>query len=225
MESGIYYTLLTSLPAMPKDFRQAHVPISWPRLEDRLAMLDEESRETVDLLFSLMAFDTSEAKKCDLKRQALYIRLREVIPDQTKELIDLLIDAADITAALRARHRKKEPPAMLGSYADHIKRHWQHPQFQLGRRFTWINTVGQLLKNEQIFQAEDEIYQAMWQFLRRHDEPHYFSLAALITYLIQWQLVDRWSAREEKTGAKRFTSLLEEVIDGYDTLFGSPSSN
>ncbi|MEJ2689898.1 MAG: DUF2764 family protein [Deltaproteobacteria bacterium] len=186
-------------------------------------MLDEESRGIVDLLFSFIAFDTSEAKVCDPKRLALYKKLRKAIPDQTEELVALLIDAADIAAALRARHQKKEPPAMLGSYADHIKRHWQHPQFRLGLRFPWINTVGQLLNNGQIFQAEDEIYQAVWQLIRRQGERHHFSLAALIAYLIQWQLVSRWSAREEKIGAKRFTSLLEEVIDGYDTLFGSAS--
>lgn len=224
--SSIFYTLLASLPAMPADYRQPHVPISRPRLENRLSMLDDESLAFVDRLFSLLAFDTSAAEQCDPKRQALYTRIVQAMPDQAiQELVDLLIDATDIAAALRARLQKKEPPAMLGRYSDHIKRHWRHPQFNLGLRFSWINTVGQLLKNERVVQAETVLYQALWQQLRRHGGRHHFSLPALITYLIQWHLIGRWSMREEKAGTKRFTSLLDEAMNGYDTLFETAAAN
>jgi len=219
-DANIFYTLLTSLPAMPADFRQPHLPISRPRLEDRLSMLDRDSLAFVDLLFSLMAFDTSAAEHCDPERQVLFEKIHEAMPDQAiRRQIDFLIDSWDIAAALRARQHKKQPPLMLGQYAGHIRRFWQHPQFNLGLRFTWINTVVQLLKNDRIVQAENEIYQAVWQMVRQQTEQHYFSMSALITYLIQWHLISRWSARDEKTGAKRFTSLLAEAIDGYDTLF------
>lgn len=224
--TGTYYTLLASLPTMPADYRQPHVPISRPRLEDRLAMLDEENRLLVDLLFALMAFDTSAAAQCDPEKRALHERLIAAMPDQaTREPVELWIDAMDIAAAHRARQQKKEPPAMLGSYADHIKRHWQHPQFNLGLRCSWIAKVGQRLENAQIVQAEDAVYQAIWQQLRRYGERHYFSLPALVTYLIQWHLVSRWAVRDKKIGADRFTSLLHEAINGHDALFNTAAAS
>lgn len=224
--ASIYYTLIASLPAMPTDFRQPHVPISRPRLEDRLSMLDSESLAFVELLFSLMAFDTSAAEHCDPVRRSLFEKLIETQPNQaTRHLIDLLFDSWDIAAAIRARQHNKKPPPMLGQYADHIRRFWQHPQFNLGLRFSWINKVDQRLKNGEIVQAENEIYQAVWQLLRRQAEQYPFTLAALVTYLIQWHLVSRWSVRDEKIGINRFTSLLEEAIDGYDTLFENATAN
>lgn len=216
--SNTYYTLLASLPAMPADYRQPHVPISWPRLEDRLAMLDHEPREFVALLFALMDFDTSEAARSDTKQKAIYQKLAGAVTDeQLRELIDLFVDARDIVAALRARHQQQPPPSMLGNYAGHIKRNWQQPDFRLGLRFTWVNDVRHFLDSGQVSQAENALTVTIWRHLRRHGEGHNFSLPALVVYLMQWHLVSGWSARDAKIGMQRFTTFLGEATNGYDS--------
>lgn len=220
VSSDIYYTLLASLPAMPTDYRQPHTPISWLRLEGRLAILDKDTRKLVNSLFSLMNFDTSEAGRIDRKNQELYRQLTETMTDsQQRELLDLLIDTRDIVAALRARRQQQPPPPMLGNYAVHIKWNWHQADFRLGLRFPWINPVRHFLDNDQISKAEDRIFHALWQEVRRHGERHHFSLPALIAYLLQWHLVSTWSARDEKRSRQRFTKLLEEAVNGYDALF------
>jgi len=215
-----YYTLVSSLPGLPAEYEQLHVPISRPRLEDRLQSVEQETRQFIDLLLLLLSFDSNPREESGKKAQARYAELSGSIDDrQIRKLFATVIDVRDLLAALRARILEQEPPHFLGAYGPRIRRNWHHLDFRLGHRFPWIQEVARHLANNRILAAEKKMSQICWSELRRLGQRHHFTLRALLTYLLRWLIIRHWADRNLERGQKRFSTLLDETMNGYGRLF------
>jgi len=215
-----YYTLLTALPQMPADFEQMHLPVSGPRLEDRLDTLDEATRNYLNGIFLLLSFDGNERGATEKMMHQRYTETSETSHDGwLRQFLAAVIDVRDIVAALRCRKAGLDPPMLLGKYGPHIKRNWHLADFRLGLRFPWIIEVKRNLENNEILAAERRLSAATWLRLRRISQQHHFTLRALLGYLLQWLLVRNWAERNLELGKKRFTTLLDEAMNGNGRLF------
>jgi hypothetical protein len=219
-DQASYYTLLAGLPPMPVDYELHYFPISRIRLEDRLGILEEEAGKFVETIIALLDFETTDSAISEAKANALFTKASEGIDDQDlKDILAVVINVRDIVAALRARKLDRPFPSLLGEYKKHIHRNWNRTDFRLGQRFSWIMELHYYIEGDEILAAERKISAIIWSEVHRRGERHFFTLHALLAYLIQWQIADGWAARDLEKGKKRFGTLLEETLKGYEKLF------
>jgi hypothetical protein len=207
-------TLLCSLPRLPADFEQPHVPLSWPRMENRLRMLDADE---VRLLATLGAFWRWELARPDHDPVRLYEELLALGQDDDGllECVETLADIRMLTVAVRAKAMDRTVAAAVGRWGAHVLRHWQLPEFGLGLRFPWLAEYGHHLENRQYAQAERTACRVIWQQMAAIADRHYFDLVAIIAYLVRWDLISRWAARDSEAGRDRFHTLVKEALGDY----------
>jgi len=185
-----------------------------------LGILEDEAQTFVETIIALLDFETADPSISETRANALYTRATEGIDDQNlKDILAVVINVRDIVAALRARKLDRHFPSLLGEYKKHIHRNWHRPDFRLGQRFSWIMELHHHIERDQILAAERKISAIIWSEVRRRGERHFFTLHALLAYLIQWQIADGWAARDLEEGKKRFGTLLEEALKDYGKFF------
>jgi hypothetical protein len=206
-------TLICSLPRLPGDFEQPYLPISRPRLESRLSMLTEAEQEIIKLLERFWRW---EATPVDENPQELYTELlRRCSAPGLRECLEVLADIRLLSVALRARKAGKKIDAPLGRWGPTVLRNWELPDFGLGLRFPWLAEIETFLNKRQYLRAERKVCQTVWQEMSRIADRHYFDLAFIFTYLVRWDLINRWAVRDPKEALGRFNTLVKEVIGTY----------
>mgnify|MGYP001064687674 CR=1 FL=1 len=209
--SGHFPTLVASLPRLPSDFEQPHVPISRPRLENRLQMLPEEELELVRLVDGFWRWEYQEREGPDIYA-AMVSRIDN---PAVLECIQVLADIRMLTVAVRARLRGGKPEAVVGRWGEHILRNWQTPDFGLVLRFPWLTEFRGLLENKDYAGAERRVCRIVWHEMARAAENHYFDLTVIISYLVRWDIINRWAVRDHARGVDRFTALVKEAIGDH----------
>ena len=103
--SGMYYTLMGSLPALPTRFEDAgRVPISHPRLEDRLKMLEAEDAEVIEQMADFLVWDRQPGDRTDEQIVRQYEQFTNSVKNRfTRDLMEERMGMRTIIAALRRR--------------------------------------------------------------------------------------------------------------------------
>lgn len=207
-------TLLCSLPPLPVDFEQPHVPLSWPRMESRVRMLDPHE---IKLLGTLADFWRWEFAQHSRQPSRLYEKLLEMSNgnDGLRQCLMVLADIRMLTVAVRAKAMEMRLDTAVGRWGDHVRRNWQVPDFGLSRRFPWLTDYGRHVEQKRYTEAERKACQVIWREMARVADYHSFDLAAIIAYLVRWELISRWAARDGAAGRQRFNTLVEEAIGDY----------
>ena len=90
-------------------------------------------------LWDFLAWDRQSINRTDEEIVREYDRLHQSISNPViLNLVDHRLNLRTIVSALRRRRRGQEPPLGVGPLVEPIRRNWQHPQFNLQRRFPWI---------------------------------------------------------------------------------------
>lgn len=208
-----YYMLVASLPYMPRRFDVEQLPISRIRLQQRLAMLGQHDRDVVEQVQHFLDWDRQEPERNDSDVQAEYTRLMKTISNAlVRDMINHRMDVRTITCALRRRRKGLAPPTAVGQYVEHIRNHWQQPDFRLVRQQPWIPAVRQALEANQPLEVERQLLQATWSRWVKLSERHFFSFETILLYLARWEIVDRWSRLDAPRGRRRFGALLTETL-------------
>ena len=214
-----YYTLVASLPHLPAHFDVQRPPITWPRLEKRLAILGDEHACVLQQLTDFLSWDRQPLDRTEQEVIAAYDRLRETISNPlVLELVDLRIDIRTIVSGLRRRRDGKGPPEGVGRLVDTIRRNWQHPQFSLQRKHPWIEEFSRRMLAEEAEAAERLLLEVTWSVWSRMAGEYTFSFEAVLLYLARWSIVRRWTSRDAKAGKERFDRLIEETLGEYASL-------
>ena len=219
--STTYYTLIGSLPALPRNFEAAdRVPISGLRFGARLKMLEPRDLEVVDEMTDFLAWDRQPLELTDENVLQRYTRFMGKISNHfARELIELAMTNRTIIAGLRCRRLQLDPPLGVDPVAGHIARNWNHPDFRLGGRFPWISEVDALFRRESPLDLERKILDIAWQHVCRLAEQYHFTFEAVVLYLIRWEIVYRWTKRNAEVGQKKFDQLVAESMDDYAEMW------
>ena len=106
--------------------------------------------------------------------------------------------------------------------ADQIARQWNHPSFRLAGQFPWITEVNAQLVGDAPFELERTKLEIIWrhaaQLSQQYDS---FSFEAVVLYLIRWEVVYRWTRRDETAGQEKFEQLVSEAMGEFADLFSS----
>lgn len=214
-----YYTLIASLPHLPTHFDVARPPISRPRLNQRLAELDEHDARVLGQLSDFLAWDRQTLERSEQNVIDDYHRLQEEIHHPVVlRIVDDRINMRTLVGALRRRRDGEGPPRGVGRLVRTIHDRWQEPQFGLGRQFRWIESFETLMLAGEAVAAERVLYEYSWEACCRMAGEFHFSFEAVLLYVARWSLVDRWTSRDNEAGLARFDQLLAETLGDYARL-------
>ena len=211
-----YYMLVTSLPHMPRTFDVEQVPISRIRLQQLLAMLGERDRNVVEQVQQFLMWDRQHPERTDEEVGREYDRLMMTITNPlVRDIIGHRMDVRTITSGLRRRRLGLSPPSAVSAYVEFIRRNWEHPDFRLSREHPWIPFVRRHLESHNPVETERQLLLATWNRWVKLSDNFYFSFETILLYLARWEIVDRWTRRNESLGRQRFETLLAETLGDH----------
>lgn len=214
-----YYTLIASLPALPSRFDVDRCPITWPRLETRLRMLDANDQLTLKRLVDFLAWDRQPLQRTDQEVIAHYRALTATDGHRlVRSIIDQRTDMRLIISAIRRRRLDLGPPPDLGQWSGLIRRRWNTPQFGLQARFPWIAEVERLLAEGAADAIERLVLSVQWAMYVRAEPYPLFSFEAVLLYVARWAVVHRWTSQNATLGRERFESTLSKLLESHVIL-------
>jgi hypothetical protein len=219
--STTYYTLVGSLPALPRHFEEAErVPISKLGLTERLRMLQPSDAATVEAMTDFLAWERQPLERTDEDVVKRFNQFVAAVDDQfAQDLIRHVVNVRSIIAAIRCRRLKLDPPVGVEPVASHIVRNWNHPDFRLGNKYPWIGEVDAQLNSEAPFDLERTILNIGWRYAKRLADQFHFTFEAVVLYLIRWEMVYRWTQRNAAAGQEKFEQLVSEAMGEHVEMF------
>ncbi|TQV70205.1 hypothetical protein FKG94_22075 [Exilibacterium tricleocarpae] len=223
-----YIDLLLSLPELKSPFVARQLPISRWQLGKRLGQLSPAHRRVLDSVCNAMQRSVPRppfehlptAVDRDLPGSGLQLQTW----CEQWGLADLYtclqnqLDRRCLLAALRRRQAGAAAPTVgagagLSACVRQVVQQWSQPHFQLQHRFPWLPAVRELLESGDtaglerlLVQHTWDDYSHCWERCCRVGYEH--NLAAVIVYVLRWQLVDDWLAQS----AERSAQVFEDTV-------------
>ena len=220
-----YYTLIASLPALPRFERAQRLPINEVRLAERLSMLEANDRAVVERTASFLAWQRQPVERTDAEVVGSFREMLDWTSSHPvlRHMIEYRMNERTVMAALRRRHRGMPAPAAgeawgVGPWVRHIAQHWEEPDFRLFPIFPWISQARQHLVAGESLLLERLLMGVIWD---RVDllTPDMFAFDTVLAYLFKWDILRRWLACNREAAQTRFETLVTEVIGEHDQLF------
>ncbi len=219
-----YYCLVASLPALVSFEGLSRLPISPERLRERLRLLEPADAAAVKDLAEFFSWQRSAEGKTDADVAAGYNRLRKRVRNPwLRDCLDFAAAQRTILAALRRRRDGRQPRRGeiwgVGDLAGEIERRWASPEFALAARFPWVREAAALLGEEEALELERLLIGVNWRWVTERSRFVYFGFAAVLAYLVKWDLTRRWLVCDRAAARARFEELVKEMLDEYQDAF------
>lgn len=220
-----YYTLIASLPWLPRFDRAESVPISEQRLTERLRMLQPEDALVIERGLAFLAWRQHPTERRDREMIDRYQQMMAVITDPTlHELVAFASDVRTIMVALRRRQRGLPAPTPgepwgVGQWVRSIEQHWDVPDFTLSTMHPWIPQARSYLEQEDTLTLERLLMNQLWDHVDRSIQSHDFGFEAVLVYLFKWSLLQQWLSHDTEAAKVRFDGLVSEVMHEHQQLF------
>ena len=220
-----YYTLLASLPPLPRFDQAERLPITPERLERRLSMLTPDDAELYERAAEFLAWQRQTATRTDEEMIANFKRMEAYITHPVlQSLFDFPINQRTIMAALRRRFRGLPAPSPgelwgVGRYVNHIRRNWDDAHFKLSAVYPWIAPAHSHLAAGETLALQRLLKNALWDHVDRSVPAYEFGFSAVLTYIIKWDILHRWLSYDIEDAKVRFAELVTEVTDEQPQLF------
>jgi hypothetical protein len=214
--------LISSLPVLPPRFDVERLPITLERLQGRLRMLEPEDAEEIERMLAVLRWGNQFEEPSDV---AVVQRFDVLMQDITNPLVrDILaygMDVRMIAVALRCRHRGLPLPTVgIGQWFDHIRRHFNQPDFKLGQVFPGIPEAERLLaQGELLALYRQYVLGATWAYLKKRAEDYYFSFEAVVLYIARLDIMRRWQQLQAERGREIFATLVTEALGEYANIY------
>jgi hypothetical protein len=220
--SNSYYMLISSLPVLPPRLDVERLPMTFERLQGRLRMLEPEDAEELERMLAVLRWGNQFEEPSD---DAVVQRYDALLQDITNPLVrDILaygMDVRMIAVALRCRRRGLPLPTVgIGQWFDHIRRHFNQPDFKLGQVFPGIPEAEQLLAQGELLSLYRQyVLGATWTYLKKRAEDYDFSFEAVVLYIARWDLMRRWQQLQAERGRAIFETLVTEALGEYANIY------
>jgi len=214
-----YYTLIASLPPLPRFDRAERNPINRERLGQRLTMLTPEDAELFEHAAAFLAWQRQTAFRTDEEMIASFKKMEaNIFQPALRSFFEFPIDQRTIMAALRRRHRGRPAPSPgepwgVGRFVHHIERNWEYPYFKLNAVYSWISNARNHLESGETLALQRLLMNVLWDHADRSVAPYDFGFQAVLSYAIKWDILDRWLSYSVEEAKKRFEELVAEVTD------------
>jgi len=220
-----YYTLLASLPPLPRFDRNERLPISRERLQQRLRMLNPDDTRLLERAAAFLTWQKDAQSLSDLEMVNRFDKMAGFMSTlRLSALFDFPVDQRTIMAALRHRHGGGNPSAHkkpwgVGQYVKHMERNWEAPHFRLSGVYPWLPQAKLYFDDEDVLNLDRLLKNMLWDHLDRAVPSYDFGFRAVMSYRMKWDMVDQWLTHDVKKAGERFNALVEEIIHGQPKLF------
>lgn len=222
MKSAEYYTLVTSLPHLPRFDKADRLPITRERLLQRLKMLDAEDYNLAELVADFISWRRQPTGRTNSEILSIYNQGVEHIFEskQLKPLFELPINQRTIITALRRREKGLPRPQPgetwgVGSLVQHIEHNWDKPFFKLQFTYPWIVQAQTYLNQGDLLKLEYLLANLVWNKLEYLLVKNYFGFEVVIAYLLKWDILQQWLSYNTQNALTRFEKLVMETINEY----------
>lgn len=223
MKNRLYYTLVASLPHLPRFDKAERLPINTERLIQRLKMLEPDDLKLADKAVEFIAWRSQPVGRTNAEIVAIYEKGVNDIYESPllKPLFEFPVDQRTIMAALRRRERGLPRPAIgepwgAGHLVKTIEKNWDHPYFKLNAVYPWIVEARHLLLNDEPLKLEYLLLNLRWNKINLLTFKNYFGFDAVIAYLLKWDILHQWLAYNRESANIRFEELVTETINEYN---------
>ena len=225
MSGQPYYTLLASLPPLPRFDQTERLPITRERLTQRLSMLTDDDAQLYEHAADFLAWQRQSATRTDAEMIANFKKMeKRIAVPMLQSIFDFPIDQRTIMAALRRRMRGLPAPATgepwgVGRYVNHIERNWDDPYFKLSAVYPWIVPARSQLEAGETLALQRLLKNALWDHVDRSVPAYDVGFSAVIVYVFKWDILDLWLSYDIEEAKKRFDELVTEVTDEQPKIF------
>lgn len=220
-----YYTLVASLPWLPRFDKAERLPISEKRLGARLAMLEPEDAEVVKRARAFMEWRNHPTTRTDEEMIARYHSMYSAIQDPVlRDLVEFEADQRTIMAALRRRYAGRPAPGVgeawgIGKWVGYLERNWDADDFNLGKIYPWIHEARTYIEDGNPLALNRMLTMRMWQYIELTTQGNEFGFEVVLAYLFKWYILQEWLCHDIEAAKPRFENLVVEVMDEYTELF------
>jgi Protein of unknown function (DUF2764) len=223
VRSNAYYLLIASLPALPPRLDVDRLPITRERLQARLRMLEPEDAQTISRMLDILGLAWSR-QFVEADDAAVVKRYGELMHEVTnplvREVFATAMDVRMVVAALRRRRRGLGPPPVgFGQWFDHIRRHFNQPDFRLSHVLPGIIRFEQLLDQGEVLNLYRHLLGATWTYVKKRAEDYVFSFEAVVLYVARWEIMRHWQQLQAERGRAVFEALVTEALGEYAELY------
>jgi hypothetical protein len=220
-----YFTLMASLPQLPRFDRALRLPINRERLDARLAWLTPADALSVRQAEQFLEWQRQPIGRTDAQTAVQYRALMgEARPAALRRMIEFRFGLRVVMSALRRRRREPARPGAgevwgAGPWLKHIERNWRDPDFRLVAQHPWLPHARALLERGETFALERLLMGVVWDHLGEVGGGHYFDLDAVLVYVFRWDILDRWLRYRPDAAAARIDNLVSEAFGERGRLF------
>ncbi len=224
-DPNAYIMLISSLPSPEALFLAKRPPLSRLKLERRLRVLAPEDARALELTEQVLHWGEIPLDRTDEEIVRRAKKAMREIDDETVRLI--LRDRLEIRTclvALRRRLRGEPAPARgtlwgYGRWTGHIARNWTEATFRLDRVFPWLREADTLLKEGDSLTLQRMVLEQAWKSATRRKRNHLYDFAAVVVYVVKWNIVDRWGRYDGEAAVERFERLTEAALGDHANVF------
>ncbi len=219
-----YVTLIASLPSREELFVAKQAPLSRLKLDQRLRVLSDEDSAVLKMIEEALNWRSLSMK---VTEKDVINRSRRVLQNVDNETLQQIVrDRLEIRTCVAALRRRaqgqgapaKETPWGFGRWVDHIARNWTEPTFRLDGVFPWLREANRLMRAGDTIALERLVLEESDKRLRRLSGEHLFDFEAVVIYVLQWSMVDRWSRYNAEVAVRRFDDLTEAGLGRFASL-------
>lgn len=218
-----YYTLVTSLPHLPRFDKADRLPITRERLLQRLKMLTPQDYRLAEIAAEFIAWRRQPIGRTNAELLSIYNQGVNLIFESKllKPLFELTINQKTMITALRRREKglprphPKEPWG-AGPLVSHIEHNWDKPFFKLQSHYPWIVQAQTYLHEGEPLKLEYLLANLTWNKLEFLLLKNYFGFEAVVAYLLKWDILQQWLSYNTEAAKMRFDELVLETINDYN---------
>ncbi len=222
--SDKYVMLMSSLPFHGPLFAAKRPPLSRIKLDQRLGALEEEDaallRRIEDLIqWRNIPMGFTDAELCSRARTLV----DQLDAGTVKDTIIWRLEQRTMVAALRRRQQGlpapgKHEPWGFGRWLNHIAGNWNELTFRLEQVYPWLAEAVKLLRQNDTVALERLLLGVAWEQLGRLGAGHDFDFAAVVIYVLRWNVIDRWTRYNSAVAEQRFAALVDAGLGDYGSL-------
>lgn len=214
----MYYDLIASLPHLPHFERADRSPITRLRLQQRLRSLRPEHADQLAKVRAVVSWHPQNLfGGSDKEWIAACTALMDSQMEQSlREFVALRAEQQTLLAALRRKQyglSLPEGPVSwgLGPRVHMIRRRWETLDFGLTYVVPWLPEARALLEAGNASGLERLLMDHAWGWLSRCSERSMFSVDAVFSYVLRWDILQAWLANNADLARTRFSELVDKV--------------
>lgn len=218
MKNRDYYTLVASLPHLPRFDKAERLPISRERLLQRMTMLEPKDLKLAYEAAEFIAWRRQPIGRTNQEVIASYNRFVGKIFESPllRTLFEFSVNQRTIMAALRLRkmgYSRPTRPWGAGHLVRHIEHHWEDATFKLGNVFPWIEQAKMYLKEGESLKLDYLLMNLMWDKLDWLLFKSFFGFEVVLAYLLKWDMIQQWLAYNKVAAKARFEEMVSKIIE------------